>query len=46
MNIRTLSGFSDWAYVGGCWGKVGVYRIFHHMWQTPFPAEMGHIRFG
>jgi len=31
MNIRTLSGFSDWAYCGGCWGKVGVYRIFDYL---------------
>lgn len=31
MKISAISTLTDWSGVGGCWGKVGVYRIFDYL---------------
>jgi len=31
MKIRAITTVSDWTSFGGCWGKVGVYRIFDYL---------------
>lgn len=31
MKVRAISTFTDWSWIGGCWGKVGVERIFCYL---------------
>lgn len=31
MQFSTISTFTDWGSVAGCWGRPGVYRIFDYM---------------
>ncbi len=31
LKLRTVSTLTDWTTVAGCWGKVGVYRIFDYL---------------